>query len=100
MREDTVIGSIGESVLRNRMTCVTGKRILETEALAEEALVQHHIINVYRAGEGPRNIYVCEDCGYWHFTSKGDAHALFADERVTKRIEQERIANQWERKLK
>lgn len=80
--------------------CTSGKRIYESESLAEEALIQNHIFNNYRAGEGPRNFYPCEDCGYWHFTSKGEKHFLFSDPDILKRIKDERRSNYWERHLR
>ncbi|WP_436516273.1 hypothetical protein [Ekhidna sp. To15] len=79
--------------------CITGKRTYADESLALEALVQHHIINEYPANQGPRNVYQCSDCLNWHFTSKGNASPL-DDSDIRSRIKRERLANQWERRLK
>ncbi|MEP5103839.1 MAG: hypothetical protein ABJQ84_04430 [Ekhidna sp.] len=81
-------------------SCVTGKRCFSDEALAVEALIQHHIINDYKGGQGPINVYQCIDCGNWHFTSKGPRNAFFEDDSVIKRIENERRGLSWERKLR
>ncbi len=82
------------------MNCVTGKRCFVTESLGVEALIQNHIRNDYRKGEGPKNIYECQECGYWHFTSKGAEHEVFSDEEILKRIRTERQGFQWERKMR
>ncbi|MEQ6168584.1 MULTISPECIES: hypothetical protein [unclassified Ekhidna] len=82
------------------MKCSSGKRAFDSVALAEEALIQHHIRNDYKKGEGPINIYECKECGNWHFTSKGIEHELFNDQEIVRRIESERRAFLWEQKLR
>lgn len=79
--------------------CPSGKRSFIDEELAFEALIQHHVINEYPSNQGPRNVYQCEDCGNWHFTSKGYKSPL-EDAEIQSRINKERLANRWERKLK
>lgn len=80
--------------------CGSGKRLFESEAIALEALIQNHIVNTYNVGEGPRNVYLCNECGSWHFTSKGETHSFLDDEETMAKIKKERIASHWERKLK
>ncbi|SNS69849.1 hypothetical protein SAMN05421640_0900 [Ekhidna lutea] len=80
--------------------CISGKKCFESEELAEEALIQNHIRNNYRGGEGPVNVYQCDNCGYWHFTSKGDKSEKLRDPEVLEFIERERRAFDWERKLR
>jgi len=82
------------------VNCITGKRVFEDLLIAEEALIQNHIRNEYRPGEGPINVYQCTQCGFWHFTSKGEKNELFEDPEVAKRIAVERRAFSWERKLR
>ena len=79
--------------------CTSGKRCFDTEKIAQEALIQHHIINDYPSNQGPRSVYQCEDCGVWHFTSKCNV-SLLNDPDVIQRIKKERVANEWERKLR
>ena len=59
--------------------CVTGKTVFDTEELAVEALVQNHIRNRHRPGAGPVNVYACDDCGAFHFTSRPPAHSILSD---------------------
>ena len=82
------------------MRCVTGKRCFESEELAVEALVQHHIINHYSEGQGPINVYHCPHCEHWHFTSKGERNEILNDPGTQARIKKERQSNYWERKLR
>ena len=72
----------------------------ETQLLAVEALIQNHIINNYRAGQGPINVYQCDECGNWHFTSKGVKSEIFDDPEMIKMIEREKRALNWERSLR
>lgn len=81
-------------------SCPSGKRLYADKQLAEEALIQHHIRNNYRAGEGPVNVYQCPMCGNWHFTSKGEMSELFEDEETRRFIERERRSFEWEQKLR
>ena len=80
--------------------CITGKRCFDTEELAEEALIQNHIMNNYKKRQGPINIYLCQHCNTWHFTSKGGSHELFDDEDMVRKIEKGRIAYHWEKKFR
>lgn len=100
IRVDFLIGNRKGWLLSNYYTCTSGKRSFESEQLAEEALIQNHIRNEYRAGQGPINIYECDECGCWHFTSKGMKHDLFNDEEVIHRINAERRAFHWEQGFK
>lgn len=80
------------------MNCVTGKTCYATEELAKEALIQNHIRNGHRTGSGPINYYKCNDCGNWHFTSKGNPHPMFSDAQTMNKIKKERLVQSWERR--
>ncbi len=82
------------------MKCVTGKRSYDTESMAVDALVDIRGRNNYREESGPINVYQCDDCGQWHFTSKGTVHPLLKDEDVQNRISSQNEAEYWERKLR
>jgi len=79
--------------------CPTGKRIYATESLAEDALIDAHSRHQY-AGTGPVAIYQCEDCGYYHFTSKGKMNEKLAQQIASGKIKRQQEANQWVNKLK
>lgn len=82
------------------MSCPSHKRAYLSREQAEEALIQHHIHFHHRESEGPVNVYQCEYCGNWHFTSKGTMASVLQEEEVKDRIRKERIAADWERKLR
>ena len=82
------------------MKCSSGKKCFEDEFLATEALIQNHVINDHTFGAGPINVYECDMCGYWHFTSKGVRHEVLDDPDLRDRIKREREGHFWERRLK
>ena len=79
--------------------CSTGKRVYVTESLAEDALIDAHSRHQY-SGSGPIAIYRCEDCGYYHFTSKGEMNKKLAELIASGKIRRQQEANQWMNKLK
>jgi hypothetical protein len=79
---------------------VTRKVSYDTEELAVEALIQNHIRNDHMPGRGPINVYQCEHCGTWHFTSKGLANPTLENEDVKARIKKEKLGEYWDRKLR
>ena len=82
------------------MNCVTGKRSFYNRELAEEALLQNWSRNYHSQGNGPINVYQCEHCGNYHFTSKGEINQILTTEDNKKRINLSREANYWEDKFK
>lgn len=79
--------------------CSTGKRVYLTETLAEDALIDAHGRHQY-AGTGPIAIYRCDDCGYYHFTSKGAMNEKLATLRASGKLKLQQEASHWEKKLK
>lgn len=82
------------------MGCPTGKTSFHTEELALEALIQNHIRFQHRKGAGPQNIYQCDDCDDWHFTSRLPSHPSLLDPETQKRIVEESRAKDWEDRLR
>ena len=78
------------------MDCVTKKVCFATKELAEEALINNRV----RFNTGPNNIYQCDDCGYYHFTSQGSVHSSLADKETKERIKRETDAGFWEDKFR
>ena len=79
------------------LTCPTGKRVYPTEVIAEEALIDSHSRNNY-AGTGPVAVYQCEECGYYHFTSKGPMNKKLAEQIASGKIKLQQQASQWSQK--
>jgi hypothetical protein len=81
------------------LKCQTGKRVYITESLAEDALIDAHSRHQY-SGTGPIAVYQCEECGYYHFTSKGEMNKKLAEQIASGKIKRQQEANQWMNKLK
>ncbi|HEU5289326.1 MAG TPA: hypothetical protein VFU05_01710 [Cyclobacteriaceae bacterium] len=79
--------------------CVSNKRVYQSKELAEEALIESHSQFEHRGG-GPIAVYQCEDCGYFHLTSKGQMNQRLAELIKEGKIGRAREANQWLRKIK
>jgi len=71
-----------------------------TEDLAEEALLQAHTLFDYSKDSGPIAVYRCEDCGNYHLTSRGPMNAKLADQIKNGKIDRDKEAERWLRKLK
>jgi len=71
-----------------------------TESLAEEALVSAWIKYDYARGNGPVAIYRCEDCGTFHFTSKGKMNEKLSTLLAKGEIRKEKEADKWLNKIK
>jgi hypothetical protein len=80
--------------------CVSGKKAYLTREHAEEALVGAHTRFDYAQGRGPVNVYTCEDCGYFHLTSKGPVNEVLAKRQKEGKIDREKEADAWLNKLK
>lgn len=71
-----------------------------TQALAEDALIDAHIRNQYTAGTGPRGVYLCEDCGHYHFTSKGALNEKLKELIEGGKLKRDQEAYRWSLKFK
>lgn len=77
------------------MFCPSKKREYLSKQEAEEALIQHHIQFDFSPGQGPVNVYRCDRCEAWHFTSKGETASILNDPDVKKRIAREKLGSGW-----
>lgn len=80
--------------------CVTGKKVYLTQELAEEALIGAHTRFDYRNGNGPVAVYKCEDCRYYHLTSRGPMNAALKQQLDKGDIGRQKQADEWLNKLK
>lgn len=82
------------------MDCSSKKVIYHSEQEAVEALLQNRGRFSYPQGSGPINVYKCELCGNFHFTSKGEIHDSLMSNDGQSRINREQEANFWINKLR
>jgi len=81
-------------------TCVTGKRVYLTQTIAEDVLIETRSKFEYSSGSGPIAVYNCEDCGYYHLTSRGPMNERLAKFISDGNLKREQEANRWLDKLK
>jgi hypothetical protein len=82
------------------INCVSNKKVYSSQEMAEEALIQAHIQFNFTTGNGPVAIYKCEDCGYYHLTSKGAMNSKLVAEIKSGKIGLQKEANRWLDKFK
>ena len=80
--------------------CISGKRAFANEELAESALMEAHQRNYYKPHEGPVNFYQCEECGQFHFTSKGAVHPHLEKLKKSGQLNSSREADFWDNRLR
>jgi hypothetical protein len=79
--------------------CSSGKIMHMSRQVAEEALIQIRAKNHYNLNTGPINIYQCDICHGYHFTSKGAIHTMLTDPKIQARMKRMQQGNDWEDKL-
>lgn len=80
--------------------CATNKQCYDSREIAEEALIQNRIRYNHGSDTGPINVYLCDICGSYHFTSKGEKSEVLKSNGVKKKIDLQKEANHWESKFK
>lgn len=82
------------------LTCPSHKKSYSSQAFAEDALVEAWIKFEYASGSGPIAVYRCEECGQYHFTSKGVMNEKLSTALTTGKIKKQKEGNDWLTKLK
>jgi hypothetical protein len=80
--------------------CVSGKRVYLTEEIAEDVLIETRTKFDYVSNNGPVAVYRCDDCGYYHLTSKGKMNDKLADYLSSGKIQRQKDADEWLKKIK
>ncbi|HMG89899.1 MAG TPA: hypothetical protein VK589_07560 [Chryseolinea sp.] len=80
--------------------CNSGKRIFQTQEDAVEALVAARTRFDYREGNGPVSVYRCDECGFFHLTSKGQMNETLKKSLSDGSINRKKQADDWEERLK
>lgn len=79
--------------------CISHKKVFATQEMAEEALIDARSNFEYGNRTGPVAVYRCEDCGYFHLTSKGPTNPKLQEAIDSGKIKLQREANKWIDKL-
>jgi hypothetical protein len=80
--------------------CSSGKRVYFSAEIAEEVLIETRTRFDYANDNGPVATYKCDDCGYYHLTSKGKINDKLAEYLSSGKIQRQKNANQWLKKFK
>jgi hypothetical protein len=81
-------------------SCPTGKIVYGSQAIAEDVLIELWSKNEYNPVSAPVGVYRCEDCGFFHLTSKGVMNEKLSAAIASGKIKLLREANRWEDKFK
>lgn len=82
------------------LKCSTHKKVYATETLAEEALIGARTAYDYPHNNGPVAVYRCDDCGYYHLTSRGPMNIKLQQLLKDGSINRQKEADAWLAKLK
>jgi hypothetical protein len=81
-------------------SCPTGKVVYASLTIAEDVLVDLWSKNEYNAVLAPIAVYRCDDCGFYHLTSKGPMNEKLSAAIASGKIARQREAHRWEDKFK
>ncbi|HTJ48292.1 MAG TPA: hypothetical protein VL443_02480 [Cyclobacteriaceae bacterium] len=82
------------------ITCSTKKKVYLSPEIAEDVLIETWTRYDFNDGSGPIAIYRCDDCGYYHLTSKGVMNEKLARYIKEGKIKKQKEANDWLNKIK
>jgi hypothetical protein len=80
--------------------CNSGKRVFQTHEDAVAALLGARTKFDYRQGHGPVSVYHCDECGFYHLTSKGPMDETLKKGLSDGSIDRKKEADDWEARLK
>ena len=81
-------------------TCPTHKKMYASESIAEEALISAWITYEYTHGNGPIAVYLCDECGAYHLTSRGPVNKKLEQAIASGKIQRTKEINSWLNKIR
>lgn len=75
--------------------CVSGKKMFASQQIAEDVLIELWSKNEYVERHAPVSVYKCEDCGYFHLTSRSPMSESLSSALKSGKIKLNREANKW-----
>jgi hypothetical protein len=70
------------------------------QEVAEGALIETWTRFDFSAGNGPIAVYLCDDCGHYHLTSRGPMNERLSQAIADGKIRRHKEADRWMDKLK
>ncbi|SKC87447.1 hypothetical protein [Ohtaekwangia koreensis] len=80
--------------------CITHKKCYLSKEIAEDVLIETRTAFDYAPGMGPVSVYLCDECGYYHLTSKGPMNEKLNQYLSEGKIQRQKEANRWLDKFK
>jgi hypothetical protein len=80
--------------------CSTGKKVYDTQLIAEDVLIDLWTRFDYVQNHAPVSVYRCDDCGYYHLTSKGPMNDRLSAYLSSNKLKLNKEANRWLDKFK
>jgi hypothetical protein len=80
--------------------CPTHKKMYPTESIAEDALISAWTTYQYTRGQGPIGVYLCEECGSYHLTSKGTINNKLQESIASGKIQRNKEIDAWLDKIR
>jgi hypothetical protein len=80
--------------------CTSGKRVYDSQAIAEDVLIELWTKNDYAENQAPIAVYKCEDCGLYHLTSRGPINESLSKYLASGKLKLNKEANRWLDKFK
>lgn len=80
--------------------CVSGKRMYPSQEVAEEVLIESWTRYGYSGGNGPISVYLCDDCGQFHLTSRGPVNSRLSEALQNGKIDRQKEADRWSERFK
>ena len=71
-----------------------------SESIAEEALISAWITYEYTHGNGPIGVYLCDECGSYHLTSRGPINKKLEASIASGKIQKSKEVNAWLNKIR
>lgn len=81
-------------------SCPTGKIVYGSASIAEDVLIELWSKNEYNTASAPVGVYRCDECGFFHLTSKGVMNEKLSAAITSGKIKRQREAGRWEDKFK
>ena len=78
-----------------KVTCISGKKAFDTQTIAEDVLIELWTKNEYVESHAPVSVYRCEDCGFYHLTSRGPMNEKLAQYLSSGKLKLDKEANRW-----
>jgi hypothetical protein len=80
--------------------CISGKKVFATQQIAEDVLLELWTKNNYTSNHSPIAVYRCDDCGFYHLTSRPPTNERLAAYLNSSKFKLDKEANKWMNKFK